>query len=114
MSTPGAQLPLGRLPPLIVLNDLGPELADYLQGWFSLHWPQARIRRHCSPPVLADLQLVDRLPPQPHCPTLWLAEIDHSTGLQRLTPRLWRLAMPTTPGRLRSAIQQCLIATAMV
>ncbi|MCB1628875.1 MAG: hypothetical protein KDI48_14200 [Xanthomonadales bacterium] len=98
------------MPPLILLNDLSPELADYLQHWFSAHWPQARVRRFVDPqPPRADLQLVDRHPPFPlPYATLWLADIDRSSGLQRLTPRLWRMAMPTTPTCLREAIRVCL------
>ncbi len=99
-----------HLPPRVALVGLPAELGDYLKDWFARHWPEARVAlRSGGQRLVADVVVVDREPDRdPPRPTLWLADIDRSQTLIRLGPTLWRTAMPTTPRRLKRALEACL------
>jgi hypothetical protein len=102
---------LSYLPPQIVLLGLQPELADYLIAWFRQHRPTARVRHsdYMKESTVMNLYIVDRQPLEPVLtPTLWLAELDHSSSVHQLSPNLWRTAMPTSGRRLARALRSCL------
>jgi hypothetical protein len=73
------------------------DLARYLIEALEIQWPQIRVNQFSEVEPDAPFDLIIRAddpPLEPHCRTLWLAEITRTPHVLRLGPNLWRAAMP--------------------
>lgn len=97
----------------VVMLDLDPDLARYVEQRLHARWPALRIdRTDCTGEVAArppDLLVCANEPcPQLRIPTLWLGGIDRSAVALQINPWLWKSPTPITGRQLLRAIDTIL------